>query len=93
MKINMPPLRFGYIVDLAREVGLYQKSWPDIHAWQSLTGIVVTKFEAVMIHELLDSYTSAVSQFHGSDAPRPWVGGYIDREAVGNSIRATLRGR
>ena len=57
------------------------------------TGMQLNPFEVTAIHAISAAYTSAVMEFSGKDAARPYHPAEFDREKVADKVRSALRNR
>lgn len=84
----MPPNPAPHILSRLIEIGLTEAngmgasplSWREIRAWQELTGVELTPWEARLIRHLSTAYLAESRRGESENCPPPWRAEVTERE-------------
>lgn len=84
----LPPNPLPYIIDRLVEIGLTEVagmgsaplSWQSIAAWQTVTGIRLSRWEARLIRKLSIEYLAEGHRAESENCPPPWRREVSERE-------------
>lgn len=63
---------FDYLVDLIAQIGPHDISWTDLKAWQDITGMTLSKWEADSIRRLSILFTNKFQEYNDKNITSPY---------------------
>lgn len=97
--IHLPPNPMPYIIDWLMEIGPVTAggmgstplAWSDIAAWQDLTGINMTAWEARTIRRLSRDFHDQLHRSKEPTCPAPYTEAAISHDAVTEQFKRMFR--
>lgn len=86
--VQMPPNPLPHVIDRLIDMGITEAagmgvaplSWQTLHAWQSVTGVVLPPWEARLIRQLSVAYVAEGRRAESENASPPWRTEITQRE-------------